>query len=311
MTELLDQLESAAGEVLERVGPATVAIGRAPRGSGIVVAPGRVLTNAHSLRDRTTQVTFADGGRQGTAIAVDTSFDLAVVEVDTGEVGPIEWAERLPGVGAAVFALARGVRGTRLSTGFVSGTDRTFRGPGGRPIAGSIEHTAPMARGSSGGPLLDTRGAVLGLNTHRLGEGFYLAQSAAPSLVDRVAEMVHGRTPRRAELRIAVAPSDVARRLRRSVGLPERDGALVRAVEPDGPADRAGLREGDLVVGAGRPGADAAVVATVDDLHRALAEHDPDQPLELAIVRGVDDMQLTVTFERDGDAADDEGSADR
>lgn len=310
MDEVLRQLEATAGEVFERVGPATVAIGRAPRGSGVVVAPDRVLTNAHNLRDRTTQVTLEHGSRQGAAIAVDTAFDLAVLEVDVGSVEPIEWAERAPGVGAVVFGLARGAAGTRLSTGFVSGTGRSFRGPGGRAIGGSIEHTAPMARGSSGGPLLDATGAVVGLNTHRLGEGFYLAQSASSGLVERVAEMVRGHVPRRAELRIAVAPPGVARRLRRSVGLPERDGALVRAVEPDGSADRAGVREGDLIVGAGPVGGEATTVTAADDLHQVLGSHDPGAALRLLIVRGVDELELTVTFDDpDGSAGDAGGDA--
>src|SRR5690606_19209331 len=184
---------------------------------------------------------------------------------------------------------------------------------GGRAIGGSIEHTAPMARGSSGGPLLDATGAVVGLNTHRLGEGFYLAQSASSGLVERVAGMVRGHGPRRAELRIAVAPPGVARRLRRSVGLPERDGALVRAVEPDGPADRAGVREGDLIVGAGPVGGEATTVTAADDLHQVLGSHDPGAALRLLIVRGVDEMELTVTFDdpdgSEGDAGEDAGDA--
>ena len=297
MTTLMDELEVAASAVAERAGAATVAIGRSARGSGVVVADGRVLTNAHNLRDRTTQVTFADGrAAQASLLAVDHGSDLAVLEVDTAGTVPLEWAETVPGVGAAVFALARGVRGMRLSVGFVSGTERTFRGPGGRPIGGGLEHTAPMGRGSSGGPLVNTAGAMIGLNTHRLGEGFYLAQAAESALVDRVRSLTEGRSPRRLALGIAVAPAEVATKLRRSVGLEDRDGVLVRGITEGGVADRAGLRVGDLIVGAGS-GGHAVVVDSIDALHTLLGRHDGDSPLELSIVRGAEELTVSASFE--------------
>ena len=123
-------------------------------------------------------------------VAVDAGADLAVLEVDTAEVAPVEWAERVPGVGAAVLAVSRGHGGTRVTVGFVSGVQRSFRGPRGRRIDGGLEHTAAMARGSSGGPLVDQDGRLVGLNTHRLGEGFYLAQAAEPELVARITALV-------------------------------------------------------------------------------------------------------------------------
>lgn len=299
MTNVLAELESAAGAVAERVGAATVAIGRSPRGSGFVVGAGRVVTNAHNLRDRTTQITFADGRTaQSTVLAVDAGSDLAVLDVDTADVEPLGWATQVPGIGAAVFALARGARGVRLSVGFVSGVDRTFRGPGGRPIGGGLEHTAPMGRGSSGGPAVDTTGAVVGINTHRLGEGFYLALAADPTLVERVRSLTEGRAPRRLTLGIAVAPSEVARRLRRSVGLEDRDGVLVRGVEDDGAAARAELRVGDLVIAA-----DDTATPSVDALHDVLAAHDPALPLELRIVRGAEELTLSASFAEDSPSA--------
>ena len=141
------------------------------------------------------------------------------------------------------------------------------------------------------GPLVDLAGRLVGLNTHRLGEGFYLAQAAEPQLVQRITALVDGREPGGAELGIAVAPAGVARKLRRSVGLDERDGALVRSVADDSPAARADLRTGDLIVGAaGRP------VESVDDLHAVLGAHDVATPLELAVVRGAEALELTVAF---------------
>jgi serine protease Do len=292
MSTLLEELGAAAAGVADLVGPATVAIGRSGRGSGVVVAEGRVLTNAHNLRDRTTQITFSDGrSEQGSLLAVDTGADLAVLEVDTADVAPVRWADSVPGVGAAVLALSLGHGGARVTVGFVSGVQRSFRGPRGRRIDGGLEHTAPMARGSSGGPLVDTSGHLVGLNTHRLGEGFYVAQAAEPELVQRVTALVEGREPGGAELGIAVAPAGVARKLRRSVGLDERDGVLVRTVADDSPAASADLRVGDLIVGAGgRP------IASVEDLHTVLGAHDTATPLELAVVRGAEALELTVRF---------------
>ncbi len=160
----------------------------------------------------------------------------------------------------------------------MSSVARAFRGPGGRRISGSLEHTAPLAPGSSGGPLLDAAGALVGLNTNRVGEGFYLALPADETFRVRVEALARGESSERPRLGIAVAPAHVARRLRRSVGLPERDGARVRGVEPGSAAAAAGIREGDLIVAAaGRP------VADVDDLHETLG--DAGFPLEVTMAR--------------------------
>jgi S1-C subfamily serine protease len=167
MSTLLEELETAAADAATTVGAATVAIGRSGRGSGVVVAEGRVLTNAHNLRDRTTQVTFADGrAEQGSLLALDPGADLAVVEVDTGDVEPVRWADQVPGVGAVVLAVSRGHGGPRVTVGFVSGVQRSFRGPG-RRIDGGLEHRRWPC--SSGGLLVDLA-RLVGLNTHRLGE---------------------------------------------------------------------------------------------------------------------------------------------
>ena len=140
--------------------------------------------------------------------------------------------------------------GTRVSFGFVSSVQRAFRGPGGRRISGSVEHTAPLAPGSSGSPLLDADGTLVGLYTNRVGEGFYLALPADAALKARADALARGESRERPHLGIAVAPEHVARRLRRSVGLPERDGVLVRGVRRAAPRRRPGS-EGDLIVAAG------------------------------------------------------------
>jgi S1-C subfamily serine protease len=259
----------------------------------VVVAQNRVLTNAHNLRDRTTSVSFGDGREvQASAVGVDVDGDLAVLEVDTGEVVPLTWGD--PGEaapGRLVYAAARSRSGVRTTVGLVTATEQDLRGPRGRRITGSIEHTAPLPRGSSGGPVLDREGRLLGLNTRRLGEGFYSALPADEALRARVESLAAGEAPSRRRLGLVLAPAAVATRLRAAVGLPERDGLLVRAVEDDSPAAGAGVRAGDLLVAAGgRPLADA------DVLHEVLDGLADGATLELLVVRGADELAIGVTF---------------
>lgn len=293
MAPILDALSDAARTAAERVGPSVVRIGRGGgRGCGIVVADGLVATNAHNLRDRTTAVTFADGRQvQGELAGADVDGDLAVLRVDTAGAP----AASLGGAAAAgdiVFAVARAAAGgTRVSFGLVSGTERAFRGPRGRRIRGSLEHSAPLPRGSSGSPLVDAEGSVVGVSTHRIGDGFYLALPADEELRSRIDGLAEGRSRSRVVLGVGLAPSFVARKLRRSVGLPERDGLLVRGVEDGSPAAAAGVAEGDLLVAAG--GRD---LTEVDDLYDALDAVEPGGTLELTIVRGTEERVVTVNF---------------
>ena len=301
---VLEELEQAAAAVAARVGPAVVRIGRGGgRGAGVVVRDGVVVTNAHNLRGPEATVTFADGRVDtGRVTGVDVDGDLAVLAVDTAGAPPVERAGEEVRPGRAVFAVTPGAGGaTRVSFGLVSAVGEAFRGPRGRRITGSVEHTAPLPRGSSGSPVVDGAGRLLGVNTNRLGEGFYLALPADADLEARIDALARGEAPVRRHLGVALAPPRAARHLRRAVGLPDRDGLLVRGVEDDSPAARAGLREGDLLVAAGdRP------VAGVDDLHAALDGLGPDDALSLTVVRGVEEMSLSVRF---GAGASAEGSA--
>jgi serine protease Do len=289
---LMEELEAAITKLADEVGPAVVGIGqRWGVGSGVVVGSGQVLTNAHNLRGDEVTVSFADGRTAtGKPAGVDMDGDLAVVSVDTADVAPIKWNGSTPGLGRAVFAMSNpGGRGLRVSFGTVTGTERSFRGPRGRRIAGSLEHTAPLLPGSSGGPVVDADGTLLGLNTNRLGEGFYLAIPADQSLRDRVAALAKGEAPSRPRLGIGIAPSRVAKGLRRAVGLPEAEGLLVRAVEEDSPAAKAGLNEGDLITEAG-----GREVKSVDDLFDALDGLGKDGRLELKVLRGTDERTVTI-----------------
>ncbi len=294
----LDELEQAIGQVASQVGGAVVGIGRGwGRGSGVVVADGRVVTNAHNLRGDEVTVVFADGrAATGHVQGVDVDGDLAVIAVDTAGAPPVSWVD--PGspvaVGTIVFALASPGGRQRVTAGLVSSVDRAFRGPRGRRIAGSVEHTAPLARGSSGGPIVDRAGHLAGLNTHRLGEGFYVALPADAELRSRIEALSRGESPARPRLGIGIAPGGVARKLRRSVGLPERDGLLVRVVEEGGPADRAGVRAGDLIVAV-----DGQPVTEADQLYDAL-DRVSGPSLALGIVRGVEERTVTVTFGEGG-----------
>src|SRR5689334_4584336 len=266
---VLDEVGASIRQLAGGAGASVVGIGqRWGVGSGVVLGEGRVLTNAHNVRGDQVTVTFADGRTaEGSVAGHDIDADLAVIDVDTGGVPALPWAaDAAPGVGTPVFALANpGGRGLRVTFGFVSGIERTFRGPRGRRITGSLEHTAPLLPGSSGGPVLDAEGRLLGINTNRLGEGFYLAIPADEALRARADALGRGESAAAPQLGIAIAPRHVARRLRRAVGLPETEGLLIHQVTEDSPAARAGLAAGDLIVAAaGQP------VGTVDDLFDAL-----------------------------------------
>src|SRR4051795_70147 len=254
------------GSTAAAAGPAVVGLGPGWRGgAGVVVADGRGPTAAHNLRGERTGVVFADGRRErAELLGVDRDIDLAVVGVDTGSVSPIEPATEAGGIGSLVVGLARpGGRALRVTHGFVSTDQREMRGPRGRRIP-AVEHTAPLPRGSSGGPLLDADGRLVGINVIRLEGGLIVAVDTV-ALADEIERLGRGEAPARRRLGIAVAPPHVARRLRRSVGLPDATGILVRAVEEDSPAARAGLERGDLLTElGGKP------LERVDHLYSAL-----------------------------------------
>ena len=274
------------------VAPAVVSIGRDGRGTGVVVGDGRVLTNAHNLRDRTTEVRFADARRvQGALLGSDLDGDLVVLDVDTGGAPALEWATEPVEVGSTVLAVSAGRHVVRATWGQVTGVERGFRGPRGRPVHGAVEHTAPAARGSSGAPVVDRGGRVVAVNTHRLEHGFYLARAADASLRDAVAGMQEGRRIEPVRLGVALAPGEVARQLRRAVGLPDRDGVLVRTVVEGSPAEAAGIAVGDLLVtAAGRP------LRTPDDVFAVLDGLRPGDTLEVEVVRGETGTTVTVEF---------------
>jgi serine protease Do len=297
---VLDEIQAGIVGMADGAGASVVGIGqRWGVGSGIVIGTGRVLTNAHNVRGDQVTVTFADGRTaEGSVAGHDIDGDLAVIDVDTGETPALSWdGGGSASVGTPVFALANpGGRGLRVTFGFVSGIDRTFRGPRGRRITGSVEHTAPLLPGSSGGPVVDAAGRLVGINTNRLGEGFYLAIPADEALRGRIDALGRGESATPPRLGIAIAPSHVARRLRRAVGLPETEGLLIREVTEGSPAARADLAQGALIVAvAGQP------VRTADDLFDALPAGGG--IVELSIVRGADERAVQVVLGENGQEA--------
>jgi len=287
---MLESLHEAAQAVAARSEGWIVRVGRGRRGGcGVHIGEGRILTNAHNVfHEATTVQTLAGQVMQATVAGVDADGDLAVLQVPMEGDG-VAFSGRPATIGLPVLALALAFHGPRVTVGFVSAVGQAFRGPRGRRVSGSIEHTAPMASGSSGGALLDLDGSLVGLNTRRLGGGFYLAvptDAAMRSRIDRLAQGEHIERPR---LGVAIAPSWVAQRMRTAVGLAPREGLLVREVEPDGPAAASGVLVGDLIVAAsGRP------VVDPDDLEEAITA--AAGILVVTLVRGEAEMEVSVAL---------------
>lgn len=290
---LLQELSTTARSVAAALEPSVVTVGRDGRGTGVVIATGKVLTNAHNLRDRTTSVAFADGRTaQATVSGADADGDLVVLDVDTGSVEPAGWGPTAPQAGDVVFAVSRGGHRSRVSFGMVTSVDLAFHGPRGRTVHGGVEHTAPLARGASGGPIVDADGRVVGLNTHRVGRGFYVARPVDEALRAVIDRLAAGTSVTRPRLGVALAPVEVGAKLRRSVGLPERAGLLVREVEAGSPAERAALAAGDLLVAVGE-----VALTSLDALYDALAR--AGDSVTLTVVRGTEERAVTVSFAGD------------
>jgi S1-C subfamily serine protease len=193
-------------------------------------------------------------------------------------------------VGQLVVAVGNpfGLQST-VSTGVVSALGRSLRGRDGRLIEEVVQHTAPLNPGNSGGPLVDARGAVVGINTAVIawsqGVGFAVPVTTARWVISELVE--HGRV-RRAYLGIGVANVPVASSLARELDLLNESGVEVTMVQSGSPADRAGVREGDVIVGA-----EGRIVESADDLHRVLARAGAGT-LSVTVVRGERKLELSV-----------------
>ena len=288
---------STTAKIAGLVGPAVIGLRSGSRGgSGVLVAPGVALTLARNLHHDELTVRVGESDRAARVIGVDPTVDLAVLTVEGPDLPePIAWAtgEDVT-IGSEVYALADPAgRGLRVTPGTVSRAPSGLRGPSGRVIEGVIEHTAPLPRGSGGGPLVDANGRLLGLNAIRKDGGLIIAWPAA-ALRDRAATLATGRATAPPRLGVALVGARQARRLRAAVGLEPIDGLLVRAVESGSPADRAGIARGDVIVAV-----DDTPVSDPDPLYAALDQATGSE-LALKLVRGRDELVLSVRL---GDAS--------
>jgi serine protease Do len=269
------------------VGDGVIALGRgARRGSGLVVARDRVVTLRHPLRGDLVEITVgARDAHEGRLIGIDHALGVAVLEVETGDAPLPRWASSAPAIGTAVHALGNPGDGLRITAGAVSAAALTIRSRRGNRLE-MIEHTAPLPRGAGGGPLVDDEGAVLGLNALRVDAGFLLALPAA-AVRDAIERVLDGRAP--ARLGVALASPEAGRRMRAAVGLPERDGLLVRSVENGSRAEQAGVAAGDLLVALA-----GVELRTFDDLQLALGQAAGSQSAGLRVVRASDERELAI-----------------
>ena len=307
--ELLDAYSRSVINVVEQVGPAVVNITTGKRspergldqigaGSGVVIAPdGYILTNNHVVHQAgRLQVTLTEGSSlPADLVGSDPPTDLAVIRAHGSHLPYAKLGDsaRLR-VGQLIIAIGNPLGfQSSVSAGVVSALGRSLRSMEGRLIENIIQHTAPLNPGNSGGPLTDSRGRVVGINTAIIamaqGIGFAIPANTARLVVSQL--LCYGRV-RRGFLGLAGRQRPLHRRMVRFYHL-DRDFAVeVAGVDPQGPAKRAGLKEGDLIVAM-----DGQAVATVDDLHRFLAEKPFDRPVTLTVIRGQEQLDLTVRQE--------------
>ena len=302
---LLDAYSRAVIDVVDRVGPAVVGLAvRAERsrggtGSGVVVAPdGLILTNSHVASaggtPRHIAVTTADGqDLRARLVGDDPDTDLALLRVDDAVTLPaaaLGDSKRLKR-GQLVIAIGNplGFEST-VTTGVVSALGRSLRARSGRLIDDLIQTDAALNPGNSGGPLVSSRGEVVGINTAVImgaqGICFAVAANTASFVLGELVR--HGRV-RRAFIGISAQQTAIPPRRRRAAGLDQDSAVMVVTVETGSAADRAGLRAGDIVVTL-----DGRIISGADDLIRALTGDKIGRRVALDVLRGTE--RLTVSL---------------
>jgi S1-C subfamily serine protease len=302
---LLDAYSQAVIGVVEKVGPAVVSIGvrqKDTRGnagegaaSGVIIAPdGFVLTNNHVVENAAeVQVGLMNGDTfKAEIVGTDPATDLAVVRAGTNGLPIAELGDSdTLRVGQLVIAIGNpfGFQST-VSTGVISALGRAMRSQTGRLIESVIQTDVPLNPGNSGGPLVDTRGRVIGVNTAviRPAQGISLAipVKTASWVISEL--LTHGKV-RRAYLGLGAQVRPIKPAAQRQFQLPAPTVVEVLSLEKNGPAARGGLREGDILLAL-----EGKSVGTVDDVHRMLADIPAGSHIKLSIIRDNERRELTV-----------------
>jgi S1-C subfamily serine protease len=264
-------------------------------GSGVIVAPeGYIMTNNHVVQGAgRIEVRLADGTALPARLAgADPATDLAVLRADTGGLPYVRFGDSAAlSVGQLAIAIGNPLGfDSTVSTGVLSALGRALRSRDGRLIENIIQHTAPLNPGNSGGPLVDSRGRVIGINTAiiPMAQGICFAipsNTAAWVLPQLVAD---GRV-RRGYLGIAGQSRPLERSLIRALGLSGNQAVEVVSVSRASPAGQAGLRPGDLIIAI-----NDACVTCVDDLHRFLTTWPIAEPATLTLIRGRQRITLPI-----------------
>ena len=306
---LLDAYSNAVISASEKISPSVVKIdvaqaGRSrsgePRerqggGSGFVFTPdGLILTNSHVVHGATRiQVSFSDGHRfPAHTIGDDPATDLAVIRIDAPQIvaAPLGDSQKLR-VGQLAIAIGNpyGFQYT-VTAGVVSALGRSLRSYSGRLIDDVIQTDASLNPGNSGGPLVTSDGRVVGVNTATImgaqGLCFAIGINTAKFVAGR---MLRDGRIRRAYIGVEAQTAPLHRRLVRFYDLLQESGVIVSAVTPGSPAQRAGLREGDVIVAL-----DGKAVAGVDDLHRLLTDAHVGVSSSLTVLRWTQKLELQV-----------------
>jgi S1-C subfamily serine protease len=290
---LLDAYSQAVIGVVRLAGPAVISLGarRGPDGgggvgSGFLITPdGYALTNSHVVRGqaRLRATTQEGDALDAEVIGDDPATDTALVRLASRDLPYVPMGDSAAlQVGQLVIAMGNplGFQST-VSTGVVSALGRSMRGEGGRLIDDIIQHTAPLNPGNSGGPLVDSRGRVVGMNTAIIpmaqGLGFAIPGNTAQWVATEL--LAHGRV-RRVSLGISATVVAMPRRLARELDLLNDRAIEVVATIPGGPSAESGVQAGDLIVTL-----DGRILGGIDDLHRMLAKLPAGRPVALGLVR--------------------------
>lgn len=300
---LFDDYSRAVIRVVEAVAPCVVSIrvghdgGRAGQGTGsgfVFAHDGLILTNSHVVEGASrVDVTLPDG-RDCAADVVghDPDTDLAVVRITAGDLTAAALGDstRLrPGQLVVAIGNPYGFQHT-VTAGVVSALGRSLRSRSGRLIEQVIQTDAALNPGNSGGPLVASDGRVVGVNTAIIagGQGLSFAVPISTAMLVVPALLRDGRV-RRGYLGIAGQTVPLLRRVTRFHHLLQDSAVLVTSVESGAPADRAGLKDGDLIVSL-----DETTIKTLDDLHRALTDERIGSRARLGILRGTERIEVIV-----------------